>query len=217
MSDREPEWRVSALPVPYQDALAEMERRAAQIASGGAREMIWLLEHPSIYTAGTSADANDLLTPERFPVFRTPRGGQYTYHGPGQRIIYVMLNLGERRCGARAFVCALETWLIDSLALLGVAGARREGRTGVWTLNAEGQEAKIAALGIRIRRGVSLHGASINVAPDLSHFDGIVPCGLPEFAVTSLQALGHPQGMAQVDDALRASFADFDSTLRHSA
>jgi lipoyl(octanoyl) transferase len=203
------EWIVSAGPVAYPDALAFMERRAADIADGRAGEAVWLLEHPPLYTAGTSARADDLLAPDRFPVFAAGRGGQYTYHGPGQRIGYVMLDVKARGGDIRKFVRGLEEWLIRTLAALGVMGERREGRVGIWVADpATGAENKIAALGLRIRRGVSFHGVSLNVAPDLSHFDGIVPCGISAHGVTSLKALGRPTDMAVVDTALQSAFAE---------
>jgi lipoyl(octanoyl) transferase len=203
------EWVVSDRPVAYPDALATMETRVAAIAANEARECVWLLEHPPLYTAGTSARPADLLDPERFPVFPAGRGGEYTYHGPGQRVAYVMLDLGRRRHDLRAFVAALEAWLIDTLGRFNVRGERREDRVGVWVRRPEKGEAvedKIAALGIRVRRSVTFHGVSLNVDPDLSHFDGIVPCGVQEHGVTSLVDLGLPITMPDVDIALRASF-----------
>jgi len=203
------EWRVSDGLVPYPDALAFMEERAAGIAVGTAPETIWLLEHPPLYTAGTSTRPGDLLDADRFPVFQTGRGGQYTYHGPGQRVGYVMLNVGARGGDVRKFVHGLEEWLIRSLAQLGVAGERRAGRVGIWVADAQaGTENKIAALGLRIRRGVSFHGVSLNVAPDLSHFAGIVPCGIRAHGVTSLKQLGLPHDMARVDAALRSTLGE---------
>lgn len=209
------EWRVSDGLVPYEEALAFMEARASEIAAGVAGEQVWLLEHPPIYTAGASAKPADLIA-ARFPVHVAGRGGQYTYHGPGQRVAYVMLDLRSRRPDVRAFVAALEAWIIETLAELGVAGARREERVGVWTarpdkpagLLGEPAEDKIAAIGVRVRRWATLHGISLNVAPDLSHFSGIVPCGVAQshYGVTSLADLGRPAAMAQVDAALRARF-----------
>lgn len=199
------EWAVSDGLVAYPDAVAAMEERAAAISDGRARELVWLLEHPPVYTAGTSAKAGDLVAPDRFPVFRTGRGGQYTYHGPGQRIIYLMLDLKTRGRDVHKFVETVEGLVIDALAELGVTGERRKGRVGVWVASPGGEE-KIAAVGIRLRHWVSFHGASLNVAPDLSHYDGIVPCGIREFGVTSLAALGLPHDKAAVDRALRASF-----------
>lgn len=215
-------WRVSAAPVDYVEAVARMEARAAQIA-GGAREEVWLLEHPPVYTAGSSAKDADLLD-ARFPVHRTGRGGQYTYHGPGQRVAYVMLDLTRRRRDVRAFVCALEAWMIATLAEFGVGGERRETRVGVWVARpdkprgAQGDPAedKIAAIGVRLRQWVSFHGVALNVAPDLSHFSGIAPCGVRQshLGVTSLADLGVGAGMADVDAALRRNFeAVFGPTI----
>lgn len=195
-----PEWTVAPGLTSWPDAFAAMESRAAAIWAGDAREQIWLLEHPPLYTAGTSADPAELLDPH-FPVFAAGRGGRYTYHGPGQRVGYVMLNLGGRGRDVRRFVHALEGWVIDALADLGVAAWRAEGRVGIWTRD-NGAEAKIGAIGVRVRRWVSFHGFSINIAPDLDHFAGIVPCGLPEFPVTSLARLGVKVGMADIDNAL---------------
>ena len=201
---RLPEWTVSAAPVPYPDAVAAMDARAAAIVDGTAPEWVWLLEHPALYTAGTSAKDSDLLD-ARFPVFRSGRGGQYTYHGPGQRVAYVMLNLALRKPDVRAYVRDLEQWLIDALAELGVHGERREGRVGIWVAHGRG-EGKIAAIGVRVRRWVTMHGISLNVNPDLSHFTGIVPCGVREHGVTSLAALGIDASMWDVDAALQRSF-----------
>ena len=202
-------WTTSKEPVAYPLALAAMEERARQIRAGDATELIWLLKHPALYTAGTSAQIADLKDPDRFPIYTAGRGGQYTYHGPGQRIAYVMLDV-QRRFGSdvRAFVCALEHWVIDSLAEFGIRGEIRPGRVGVWVVlpNEGGVEKKIAAIGIRIRRGVSFHGISLNVAPDLTHYDGIVPCGIAEHGVTSLHDLGHPASMKDVDMSLRRTF-----------
>jgi lipoyl(octanoyl) transferase len=198
------EWRISDRPVPYEAALAAMETRAAAIAKGKAGEEVWLLEHPPIYTAGTSARDSDLLEP-RFPVYRTGRGGQFTYHGPGQRIGYVMLDLRQRRQDVRAFVRDLEQWLIETLAHFNVKGERREGRVGIWVVRGS-REDKIAALGVRIRRWVTFHGVALNVDPDLSHYDGIVPCGISQHGVTSLADLGILVSTADVDVALKRSF-----------
>ena len=189
-----------------------MEARAAAIAEGRAGELVWLLEHPPLYTAGVSARPGDLLEPERFPVFQSGRGGQFTYHGPGQRVAYVMLDLTRRRRDVRAFVAALEAWVIGALARFNVEGQIREGRVGVWverrSPGAPPQEDKIAAIGVKLRRWVSFHGVSLNVEPDLSHFGGIVPCGVTEHGVTSLVDLGLPVTMDEADAALRASFED---------
>jgi lipoyl(octanoyl) transferase len=197
------EWVVSPNPVPYEAALAAMEARARAIADGAAPGCVWLLEHPPLYTAGTSAAEDELLEPARFPVFRTGRGGRFTYHGPGQRVAYVMLDLNARGRDVHAYVAALEDWLIAALARLGVAGERRPGAVGIFV-----DDAKIASIGVRVRRWVTLHGVSLNVAPDLSHFSGIVPCGLHGTAVTSLEALRAETDMARVDDALRAAFEE---------
>ena len=199
------EWKASDRLVPYPEALAEMEARADAIVAGTAGEQVWLLEHPPIYTAGTSANDADLID-ARFPVYRTGRGGQFTYHGPGQRIGYVMLNLRHRKPDVRAYVHDLEQWLIESLALLGVKGERREGRVGIWVAR-KNREDKIAALGVRIRHWVTFHGVALNVNPDLAHFTGIVPCGVREHGVTSLQDLGIIASMADVDVALKQAFA----------
>jgi lipoyl(octanoyl) transferase len=200
------EWRVAPGLPPYPQAVAFMEERAAAIAEGTAPELVWLVEHPPIYTAGTSARDADLLD-ARFPVFKTGRGGQFTYHGPGQRVGYVMLNLKQRKADVRAFVHDLEEWLIRALAQFNVKGERREGRVGIWVAR-PGREDKIAAIGVRVRRWVTFHGVSINVDPDLTHFSGIVPCGVSEHGVTSLHDLGLPVTMADADVALKQSFAD---------
>ena len=204
------EWQVSHAPVPYLEAAAAMEVRVAAIAAGEAPELVWLLEHPPLYTSGTSGKAHDLLD-ARFPLFATGRGGQLTYHGPGQRVAYVMLDLKRRRPDVRAYVASLEEWIIRTLDTFDVHGERREDRVGVWVQRPDkgsGFEDKVAALGVRLRRWVSFHGISINVAPDLAHFDAIVPCGVvdPRYGVTSLADLGHPATMADVDIALRRAF-----------
>ncbi|MGQ0683786.1 lipoyl(octanoyl) transferase LipB [Bradyrhizobium sp.] len=206
------EWRISDSPVPYPEAVAAMEARAADIASGKAGELVWLLEHPPLYTSGTSGRDEDLLDP-RFPLFTTGRGGQLTYHGPGQRVAYVMLDLKRRRPDVRAYVAGLEEWIIRTLARFNVRGERREDRVGVWVKRpdkGDGCEDKIAAIGVRLRRWVSFHGIAINVEPDLSHFAAIVPCGVADvrYGVTSLVDLGHPLTMADVDVALRQAFAE---------
>ncbi|HEV7327452.1 MAG TPA: lipoyl(octanoyl) transferase LipB [Bosea sp. (in: a-proteobacteria)] len=203
------EWVIADEPVGYEAAVAEMEARAALIADGVARERVWLVEHPALYTAGTSAKDEDLLTPERFPVHKTGRGGQFTYHGPGQRVAYVMLDLKRREPDLRRFVSALEAWLIATLGAFNIRGERREERVGVWVRRPEkgaDAEDKIAALGIRVRRWVSFHGISLNVEPELAHFDGIVPCGVSDQGVTSLVDLGLPVTMPEVDSALRTEF-----------
>ncbi len=206
------EWLISDRPVPYPEAIAAMEARVATIAADEAPERVWLLEHPALYTAGTSGRATDLLDP-RFPVFASGRGGQLTYHGPGQRVAYVMLDLKHRRPDVRAYVAALEQWIIRALAAFNVRGERREDRVGVWVRRPDKGpdfEDKIAAIGVRVRRWVSFHGIAINVEPDLAHFAAIVPCGVsdPRYGVTSLADLGHPVSMAEFDIALRQAFEE---------
>ncbi len=201
------EWRVAGQPVEYLEAVAFMETRIAAIRAGTDREMVWLLSHPPIYTAGTSAKPQDLLTPGRFPVHETGRGGQYTYHGPGQRVAYVMLDLNKRGPDIRKFICNLEKWLKNTLAVFGVIGETRDGRVGTWVRRPDHSgEDKIAAIGVRVRRWVSYHGVSINLDPDLSHYDGIVPCGVTEHGVTSLAKLGLHVTMDELDAALRDCF-----------
>lgn len=208
-------WRTSPTLIPYPQALEAMEARVNDIVAGRESELIWLLEHPPLYTAGTSADPADLVMPDRFPVYPTRRGGEYTYHGPGQRVAYVMLDLNRRGKDVRNFVANLEQWIIETLAEFNVAGERRSGRVGVWVvrkdkpLTPDGsfQEDKIAAIGVRLRRWVSFHGISINVEPDLDHFSGIVPCGISEHGVTSLVDLGLPVTMDDLDVALKKTFA----------
>lgn len=210
------EWRVEKGLTGYEDAVAFMDARAAAIREGSAAELVWLVEHPPLYTAGTSARAEDLLDAERLPVFRSGRGGEFTYHGPGQRVAYVMLDLKRRREDVRAFVAALEAWIIGALASFNIRGERREDRVGVWVARPDKPplpdgmpaEDKIAAIGIRLRRWVSFHGIALNVEPDLSHFSGIVPCGITGHGVTSLVELGLPVTMEDADAALRASFID---------
>lgn len=209
------DWLSSDAPVPYDRALTEMEARVAAILDGTANEAVWLLEHPPLYTAGTSARREDLADSDRFPVFEARRGGQYTYHGPGQRVAYVMLDVGARGRDVRGFVAALEAWVIAALAEFGVRGEVRDGRVGVWVARpdkpplADGRprEDKIAAIGVRLRRWISFHGISINVEPDLSHYDGIVPCGVRGHGVTSLVDLGYPVTLADLDAALKRTFA----------
>ena len=209
------EWATSRAPVPYPEAVAAMEARVAAIVAGEAAELVWLLEHPPLYTAGVSAKAGDLIDADRFPVFRSGRGGQYTYHGPGQRVAYVMLDLGVRGRDARAFVAGLEAWLIGALAMLGVAGAVRCGRIGVWVDRQNPpREEKIAAIGVKLRRWVSFHGVSLNVCPDLSHFGGIIPCGITEHGVTSLADLGLEASMSSAGEALAASFQEVFGPIR---
>jgi lipoyl(octanoyl) transferase len=200
------EWRQNAELVPYAEAVAAMEARVAAIRAGTLPELVWLLEHPPIYTAGTSAAADELIQPPALPVHVTNRGGRVTYHGPGQRVAYVLLDVGRRGRDVRAFVGQLESWLIGALGQLGVQGERRAGRVGVWVGRPGRPDAKIAAIGVRLRHWVSYHGVSLNVAPDLSHYGGIVPCGIRDGGVTSLADLGIPAGMEAVDRALRSSF-----------
>ena len=199
-------WEITEGLIPYQDAMARMDAHVDAIARGTEQERVWLLEHPPLYTAGTSANEDDLVERERFPVFKTGRGGQYTYHGPGQRVAYVMLDLKRRGGDVRAFVAALEQWVIDTLDQFNVKGERREDRVGVW-VRLGAREDKIAAIGIRVRHWVTFHGISINVEPDLTHFSGIVPCGIREHGVTSLVDLGLPVTMADLDVALKKTFA----------
>ena len=204
------EWRIDDRPIAYEAALALMDQRVAEIRAGTATELAWLLEHPSLYTAGTSANAADLLGPSPFPVYRSGRGGQYTYHGPGQRIGYVMLDLKRRGPDVKVYVHNLEEWLIRALARFNVRGERREGRVGIWVVRAGGREDKIAAIGVRIRHWVTMHGVALNHEPNLSHFAGIVPCGIqgPQLGVTSLHDLGILISPAELDMALKASFAE---------
>jgi lipoyl(octanoyl) transferase len=201
-------WAATTDLIPYPDAERAMEARASAIADGQAGELVWLLEHPPLYTAGVSAKPADLLDPGRFPVFRSGRGGQFTYHGPGQRVAYVMLDLSARGRDVRAFVQALQGWIIDALARLGVDGEVRDGRVGVWVPRGAGREDKVAAIGVKLRRWVSFHGVSLNVDPDLSHFGGIVPCGVTAHGVTSLAELGGGATMADADSALKAAFVE---------
>jgi lipoyl(octanoyl) transferase len=207
------EWRISDSPVPYPEAVKAMETRVAAIRAGTAPELVWLLEHAPLYTAGTSAQPGDLLQPERFPVYASGRGGQYTYHGPGQRVAYVMLDLKRRAPDLRRFVHDLEEWVIRTLARFNVRGERRDGRIGIWVARSGGREDKIAAVGVRVRHWVSYHGIAINLDPELEHFTGIVPCGIESgpgsrFGVTSLYDLGILIAMADLDTALRSAFAE---------
>lgn len=205
-------WRISEGLVPYADALTEMEARAAAVRDGAADELVWLLEHPPLFTAGTSADPAELFNPLGFPVFEAGRGGRYTYHGPGQRVGYLVLDLEKRGKDIRCFVHSLEGWMIAALGELGVEARREPGRIGIWT--GEGAaEAKIGAIGVRVRRWVTMHGFSINVAPDLTHFGGIVPCGLAEYGVTSLEILGKNDAMGRLDAALKRTFPSFLNNL----
>ncbi len=205
------EWQVAGAPVAYPEAVAAMEARVAAIRAGRAPELVWLLEHPPLYTAGTSARDGDLLDPERFPVYRSGRGGQYTYHGPGQRVAYVLMDLKRRGGDLRAYVRDLEDWLIRTLASFNVVGERRPGRVGIWVRHGD-REDKIAALGVRVRHWVSYHGVALNVDPDLSHFAGIVPCGVREHGVTSLTDLGLPVTLEDADVALKAAFEEVFET-----
>ena len=207
------EWRRETSPVPYRDALAEMERRNTAIAAGEARELVWFLEHPPVYTAGTSAAADELLDP-RFEVVEAGRGGRYTYHGPGQRIGYVLLDLNQRGRDVRCFVHGVEQWVIETLKIFGVESWAVDGRVGIWTRDVDGREAKIGAIGVRVRRWVTMHGFSVNLDPDLSHFSGIVPCGIEELGVTSLKRLGLDISAQQWDEALMTTAPDF---LKHLA
>lgn len=206
------EWRVSDAPIAYEDALAFMEERAAAIRAGSAPECVWLLEHPPLFTAGTSADPSELFNPLGFPVYQAGRGGRYTYHGPGQRVVYVMIDLEQRGKDIRCFVHSLESWVIDALRELGVSAHRAEGRIGIWV--GEGaNEKKIGALGVRVKRWVTLHGFALNVAPNLAHFGGIVPCGIAEYGVTSLAKLGKQITMPRVDASLERGFQPFLNSL----
>jgi len=211
-ADRDIEWRVSPGLSPYPETLAAMEERAAAIRDGGAGELVWLLEHPPLYTAGTSADPAELFNPRGFPVFEAGRGGRYTYHGPGQRVVYVLLDLDRRGRDVRRFVHSLEGWTIATLARLGVEARRAPGRIGLW-VDWQGTEAKVGAIGVRVRRWVTLHGFSVNLDPELSHFSGIVPCGIAEFPVTSLAGMGVPVGRDLFDMALRHGLCDFLASL----
>lgn len=207
-----PEWRISDAPVAYEAAVAAMEARVADIRAGNADELVWLLEHPPLYTAGTSAEAGELIDPGRFPVHRTGRGGRYTYHGPGQRVAYVMIDLKRRSGDVRAYVGDLEEWLIRALARFNIVGERRCDRVGIWVRRTDRgeprREDKVAAIGVRVRRWISYHGVALNVDPALDHFAGIVPCGVAGHGVTSLADLGIAAAMAEVDTALKATFAE---------
>lgn len=206
--ERPVEWRTGTDFVPYPEAVDFMEARVAAIHAGEAAEMVWLLEHPPLYTAGTSASESDLLTPNRFPVYASGRGGQYTYHGPGQRVAYVMLDLNARGRDVRVYVHTLEEWIIRTLASFGVTGERRDDRVGIWVAGPGGREDKIAAIGVRIRRWVTFHGIALNVSPDLEHFTGIVPCGISAHGVTSLAALGVDASLTEVDAMLMETFPE---------
>jgi len=206
------DWNVSQGLTHYPDAVARMEALQAAIRDTGARELVWLLEHPPLYTSGTSADPAELLS-QQFPVYDTGRGGRYTYHGPGQRVGYVMLDLAHRGKDVRCYVHALEGWVIEALGHFGVEARRAEGRVGIWCDTKNGQEAKIGAIGVRIRKWITMHGFAVNIAPDLNHFSGIVPCGISEYPVTSLAALGIEATLADFDAALRATFVSFLNSL----
>ena len=212
MDEQPIEWRVSPGLSPYAETLAEMEARAAAIRSGEARELVWLLEHPPLFTAGTSADPAELFNPQGFPVFAAGRGGRYTYHGPGQRVGYVLVDLDRRGRDVRRFVHSLEGWLIATLGRLGVEARRAPGRIGIWT-DRDGKEAKVGAIGVRVRKWVTLHGFSINLAPELSHFSGIVPCGIADFPVTSLDEMGVSCGQERFDLALNQGLDHFLASL----
>lgn len=212
-----PEWRIDDALVPYADAVRAMEERVAAIRAGTATELVWLLEHPPLYTAGTSARDQDLIEPGLFPVHRTGRGGQFTYHGPGQRVGYVMLDLKRRGLDVRPYVRALEAWPIRTLAAFNLRGERREGRVGIWIDEGGGRESKIGAIGVRVRQGVSYHGVSLNLDPDLGHYRGIVPCGISGHGVTSLAAQGVVASMPDLDIALKAAFAEVFGELRGGA
>ena len=206
------EWRRSAAPVPYRDAMAQQERRNADISGGDAEELVWMLEHPPVYTAGTSADAAELIDPQ-FGVVETGRGGRYTYHGPGQRVTYVLLDLARRRKDVRGFVHALEDWVIATLGDFGVEAFAVPDRIGIWTHDDDGAEAKIGAIGVRVRRWVTMHGFAVNLCPDLAHFGGIVPCGIADYGVTSMTKLGKPVAPGEWDEALLARAGDFLAAL----
>lgn len=210
------EWRFDRWPIPYAQALAEMEARNAAVNAGEAGELVWSLEHPPVYTAGTSADPAELVDP-RFEVVEAGRGGRYTYHGPGQRVCYLVLNLAERGRDVRCFVHAIEGWVIATLATFGVESWRAEGRVGIWTRDIDGSEAKIGAIGVRVRRWVTMHGFSVNLDPDLSHFGGIVPCGIAEYGVTSMARLGLTVSADQWDAALMTTSDDFLDALDAAA
>ncbi|HEY1605687.1 MAG TPA: lipoyl(octanoyl) transferase LipB [Allosphingosinicella sp.] len=215
-TNENPEWQVTPGLTPYPRALADMEARAAAIRAGAKRERIWLLEHPPLYTAGTSADPAELFNPEGFPVYEAGRGGRYTYHGPGQRVVYVQLDLDRRGRDVRRFVHALEGWVIETLARLGLAAHRAPGRIGIWT-DRDGTEAKVGAIGVRVRRWVTLHGFAVNLAPELSHFSGIVPCGIAEFPVTSLDEMGVSYRQERFDLALSRGLDHFLASLEGAA
>jgi lipoyl(octanoyl) transferase len=214
MEDDAVEWRVTPGLSPYPETLAEMERRAAAIRAGEASELVWLLEHPPLYTAGTSADPAELFNPLGFPVFEAGRGGRYTYHGPGQRVGYVLIDLDKRGRDLRRYVHSLEGWIIATLARLGVEAWRAPGRIGIWAAGPDGREGKVGAIGVRVRRWVAYHGFAVNLAPELSHFSGIVPCGIAEFPVTSLDEMGASSGQERFDLALKQGLDTFLHALQ---
>lgn len=203
------EWKISTSPIDYQEALEFMEARIAQIHQGKASELIWFLEHPAIYTGGSSAESKDLTNNLNLPVYQTGRGGQYTYHGPGQRVVYLMLDLRKRGEDLRKYVADLEDWIIASLAEIGLPSKKREGRIGIWTIDKNNKEAKIAAIGIRVRKWITYHGIAINVKPNLEHYNGIIPCGIKEFGVTSLDELGYDIPYQKLDSILKSKFNEF--------
>ena len=205
-TDTQIEWKIGSNLIDYEEALSFMEERVAEIHLGTARELVWFVEHPPLYTSGTSSKESDLLAPKRFPVYYAGRGGQYTYHGPGQRVVYVMLDLNKRGRDVRKFVADLERWIIESLAEFNIIGETREGRVGVWVERQGGREGKIAAIGVRVRKWVTFHGICINVEPDLSHYTGIVPCGISDHGVTSLVDLGLPVNMDDLDATLKKTW-----------
>jgi len=208
------EWRIATGLVPYHEAMGVMEQRVKAISDGSSPELVWLLEHPPLYTAGTSAKLTDLLDQQRLPVYKTGRGGQYTYHGPGQRVAYVMVDLTKRKRDVKAFVTALEQWIIDTLVVFGIKGERRCNRVGIW-VNHNGLDEKIAAIGVRLHRWISFHGIAINVNPDLSHFQGIVPCGLSQYGVTSCAALGVSISLVELDKALQSQWKKIPYFKQH--
>lgn len=203
------EWKISTSPIDYQEALEFMEARIAQIHKGEKSELVWFLEHPPIYTGGSSAESEDLINDLNLPVYHTGRGGQYTYHGPGQRVVYLMLDLRKRGEDLRKYVADLEDWIIASLAEIGLPSKKREGRIGIWTIDKNNKEAKIAAIGIRVRKWITYHGIAINVKPNLEHYNGIIPCGIKEFGVTSLNELGYDIPYQKLDSILKSKFNEF--------
>ncbi len=203
------EWKISTKPIEYQEAINFMEQRIYQIHQEKASEMVWFLEHPPIYTGGSSAESKDLFNSLNLPVYQTGRGGQYTYHGPGQRVVYLMLDLRKRGEDLRKYVANLEDWIIASLAEIGLSSEKREGRIGIWTIDKQNKDAKIAAIGIRVRKWITYHGIAINVTPNLEHYSGIIPCGIKEFGVTSLNELGYNISYQKLDSILKSKFSEF--------